>query len=118
MKYNTDTAAQYKIFEPLDFCLQDIESGMDLISHLMFTDYLGVVLKRDQIDDTSFFELKSGLAGEILQKFSTYGLRIMIYGDFEDIESKSMKDFIRESNKSRTVNFVETREEGIAKLIT
>jgi ABC-type branched-subunit amino acid transport system substrate-binding protein len=59
-----------------------------------------------------FFDLKTKLAGDILQKFSTYQGRLAIVGDFTKYESKSLRDFIYESNKARRINFVSTLEEA------
>jgi hypothetical protein len=63
-----------------------------------------------------FFNLASGLAGEILQKFSNYRMRLAIIGDFKDIKSKSLRDFIRESNTRGTISFVGSLEEAVARL--
>jgi len=60
-----------------------------------------------------FFELRSGLAGEILQKFSQYGLYLGIVGDFSSVESKSLRDFIRESNRYGRILFVSSPEEAL-----
>jgi hypothetical protein len=59
-----------------------------------------------------FFNLTTGLAGEILQKFSNYRMRLAVLGDFSDIESKSLRDFIRESNSRGVINFGGTLEEA------
>ena len=64
----------------------------------------------------SFFDLKSGLAGEVLQKFSNYKVRLVILGDFSKFESKSLNDFIRESNNGKQVNFLASKDEAINKL--
>ena len=61
-----------------------------------------------------FFDLKSGLAGEILQKFSNYRMRLSIIGDFSGIKSKSLKDFIRESNRRGIISFVPSLKEALA----
>jgi hypothetical protein len=37
-------------------------------------------------------------------------------GNFLNYESKSLKDFIFESNKGKAVNFLSTLEEALAKL--
>lgn len=63
-----------------------------------------------------FFDLRSGLAGEILQKGSNYRKRLMIIGDFTGIESDSLKSFIYESNRGGTVLFVGDLETGIGLL--
>ncbi len=60
-----------------------------------------------------FFDLKSGIAGEILQKFSNYLVRLAIVGDFSKYANKSLKDFIFESNKGGQINFVDSQLEAI-----
>jgi len=55
----------------------------------------------------AFFDLKTGKAGEILQKFSNYRMKLAIIGNFTDVTSKSLKDFIRESNRRGIINFVD-----------
>jgi hypothetical protein len=55
----------------------------------------------------SFFDLKSGLAGDILQKVSNYRIKLIILGDFENITSKSLRDFIFESNRTGRVIFTD-----------
>jgi hypothetical protein len=66
--------------------------------------------------DPKFFILSSGLAGEMLQKVSNYCRRLIIIGDFQDVKSKSLGDFIYESNKTGQVVFVGSIDEGVAKL--
>lgn len=61
-----------------------------------------------------FFDLKTKLAGNILQKFSTYNMELAIIGEFSKYNSKSLKDFIFESNKQRKINFLATKEEALA----
>jgi hypothetical protein len=63
---------------------------------------------------TEFFELKSGTAGEILQKFSNYRMKLAIVGDFSEIKSKSLSDFIRESNNRKIISFVSTLYEALS----
>ena len=63
-----------------------------------------------------FFILRTGLAGEILQKYINYGGRIAIYGDYSHYTSKPLKDFIYESNKGKDVFFVSTQKEAIEML--
>jgi hypothetical protein len=65
---------------------------------------------------SDFFDLKSRLAGEILQKFSNYRVQLAIVTDPAKYTSKSLQDFIRESNKQGRIFFVSTREEAINKL--
>jgi len=61
--------------------------------------------------------LSTGLAGEILQKFINYHIKIAIYGDYSNYTSKPLKDFIYECNHGKDFFFTATKEEGIEKLI-
>jgi len=89
-----------------------IEDALDLLGNLYFQGFDKVVIHEKNITP-DFFDLKSGIAGEILQKFSTYRIRLAIVGDFAKYTSKSLIDFIFESNKGRHINFVPTRTEAI-----
>ena len=53
----------------------------------------------------SFFRLSTGLAGEVLQKFVNYQMKLAIVGDFDGYTSKPLQDFIRESNEGRQICF-------------
>ena len=63
-----------------------------------------------------FFDLKTKLAGEVLQKFSTYNTRLAVIGDFSKFDSKSLQDFIRESNRIGRILFVPRVAEARAAL--
>jgi hypothetical protein len=88
------------------------EDGLDLLGNIYYQGFDGIVLNEKNITP-DFFELKSGIAGEILQKFSTYQVRLAIVGDFSKYTSKSLTDFIYESNKGRHINFVNTTTEAL-----
>ncbi len=63
--------------------------------------------------DDDFFRLRSGVAGEILQKFVTYKMRVAIVGDISGYveESTALRDFVYETNRGDQVWFVPTMEE-------
>lgn len=63
-----------------------------------------------------FFILSSGMAGEILQKYSNYHIKLAVWGDFSHYTSKPLHDFIYESNQGRDFFFVGTKEEAAARL--
>ncbi len=71
-----------------------------------------LVLKKENLCP-EFFELKSGIAGEILQKASNYGVAFGIVGDFENVKSKSLRDFIYESNRTGRHVFVPTLDAAL-----
>jgi len=64
----------------------------------------------------AFFDLKSGVLGEVLQKVSNYRARLVILGDFSDIESTALRQFIGESNRGGRVVFADDLENGLAAL--
>lgn len=71
-----------------------------------------VILNKSAFNE-DFFVLSTGLAGEILQKFVNYRMRLAIVGDFGHYTSKPLKDFIRESNRGNHIGFVSTVEQAI-----
>ncbi|HVV54080.1 MAG TPA: DUF4180 domain-containing protein [Mucilaginibacter sp.] len=73
-----------------------------------------IVLEKNIIP--GFFDLSTGIAGEILQKFSTYGVQLAIVGDYAKFPSKSLRDFIFESNKAGRIYFVGTVAEAKQRL--
>jgi len=74
-----------------------------------------LVLKAEHLCP-EFFDLKTGIAGDMLQKVSTYSKRLLIVGDFDNVGGKSLRDFIRESNRTGRVVFSNSLETGIAAL--
>ncbi|KAA9356996.1 DUF4180 domain-containing protein [Larkinella humicola] len=91
------------------------EDGLQLVVDLYYQDFDRMILHEKTITP-DFFDLKTGLAGEILQKFSNYRVRLAIIGDFSAYTSKSIKAFIYESNQRRQINFVQTLSEAIERL--
>jgi len=57
-----------------------------------------------------FFDLKTRIAGEMLQKFINYNIKIAILGTFDNYSSKSLRDFIREANRTGDVMFLDGLE--------
>ena len=86
-----------------DILIKDVQSALDLIATVGFeTGCYRIVLNKSSICE-EFFDLKTRLAGEILQKFINYHVKIAIVGDFSVYKSKSLKDFIYESNKGNNI---------------
>lgn len=83
----------------------DGPSAMDLLATARYeTGCSALVLHKEQLDE-SFFRLSTGLAGEVLQKFVNYQMKLAIVGDFSGYASKPLRDFIRESNEGRQICF-------------
>ncbi len=90
--------------------------ALDLIATAGYNGTAGVVVPMELLTP-EFFDLKTRLAGDILQKCVNYGMRIAIVGDFSGFTSKSLADFIRESNRGRHVFFKATVDEATNVLV-
>ncbi|KAB1231701.1 DUF4180 domain-containing protein [Chryseobacterium viscerum] len=95
-----------------DIIIQSAADGLNLMGNIYYQGFDTLILHEKNITP-EFFDLKTKMAGDILQKFSNYRIGLTIVGDFEKYESKSLKDFIFESNKTKHVNFVNTLEDAL-----
>ena len=95
-----------------------INETQDALDIMAESNYMGSwkIIMHEKNIIAGFFDLKTGLAGEILQKFSTYNVQLAIVGDFTKYSGKSLKDFIYESNKYGRINFVNSVDEAKARL--
>ncbi len=96
--------------------LTDEQSALDLIGSVNYLYQSNrIVAPKEAIAD-SFFELRTGVAGAILQKFINYDAKLAIVGDFSNVASRALRDFIYECNNGRDIFFVATEEEALKKL--
>ncbi|TYA14471.1 DUF4180 domain-containing protein [Paenibacillus faecis] len=96
--------------------ITDVQSALDLIATVQYeTGCHRIVLHKTAITET-FFDLKTKLAGEILQKFINYQTKIAIVGDFSAYSSKSLRDFIYECNQGKDIFFLASEHEAVEKL--
>ncbi|MDP1800146.1 MAG: DUF4180 domain-containing protein [Bacteroidota bacterium] len=98
-----------------DLLIKEIQDGLDLLVNIYYQDIDRIVIYEKNIVP-DFFDLKTGMAGEILQKFSNYRVKLAIVGEFSKYPGKSIQDFIFESNKIGLVNFVASLSEALDKL--
>ena len=87
--------------------LRNDQDAMAVIGEAMAHAAKLIVIPAGRLDP-DFFELRTRLAGEMLQKFVNYRLRVAIMGDFSELASNSaaLRAFIYESNRGDTVWFV------------
>jgi hypothetical protein len=95
--------------------ISEVQDALDLFGDLIPSNCTRIIIRESNLND-NFFNLKTKLAGDILQKFSNYRIRIAIIGDFSTYKSKALQDFIRESNKGNQVFFLENSETAINRL--
>lgn len=98
-----------------DRVITDAQSALDLLMSAKYELGTKNILLSKRLVAEDFFILSTGLAGEVLQKFVNYGMKVAIVGDFSYYTSKPLKDFLRESNRGSTVLFVQTEEEALEK---
>lgn len=65
-----------------------------------------------------FLDLSTRIAGEVVQKFTNYRIRLAFVGDISarTEASRSLRDFVHESNRGRQIWFVRDRTELEARL--
>lgn len=93
--------------------VKGMDAVMDLIGEIHILHGCDRVLADRSLIDESFFDLRSGFAGELTQKFSNYRMRLAMTGRFNLIENLALKAFIYESNLGKTVRFASSRDEAI-----
>ena len=74
-----------------------------------------IVLNKAAIAE-DFFDLSTGAAGEIVQKFVNFGYRLAVFGDFSQYSSKSLRDYMYERNKGRYLYFMDSEQAAIDRL--
>ena len=81
--------------------------ALDLIGEAFGADTEWILIPSGRLSE-GFYDLKTGLAGEFLQKLTNYRLKVAIVGDLETRLSRSeaLSAFVRESNAGRAVWFL------------
>ncbi|PRD56277.1 DUF4180 domain-containing protein [Sphingobacterium gobiense] len=117
MNIQTHKINNIKIAEIIadEIIIQNAEDALDLMGNVYYQGFDKMIIHQKNIIP-DFFDLKNKMAGEILQKFSNYRVSLFIIGDFSNVKSKSLNDFIYESNKGKHVNFVASLNEALNRL--
>lgn len=96
--------------------ISDVQSALDFMATVGYkTGSHRIVLNKLTLCD-DFFHLRTKIAGEILQKFINYQVKLAIVGDFSVYESQSLNEFIYESNKGKDIFFLPDEKQAIEKL--
>ena len=91
-----------------DVPVGDDREAVQLIAQAHYEhDATWVAIPTDQLGE-EFFELRTGRAGAIAQKFVDYRTGLAVVGDImaELAGSKPLRDWVRESNRGRSLWFV------------
>lgn len=114
MKFETHYYRESKIAELIsqEIVIKDIEDTLDLLGNIYYQGFDKIIIHEKNLT-ADFFNLENGIAGEFLQKFSNYRIRLAIVGDFSKFTKTSIKAFIYESNNASKINFVSSFAEAI-----
>ncbi|MGW0645956.1 MULTISPECIES: DUF4180 domain-containing protein [Streptomyces] len=87
-----------------------ISTVQDALDHLIGAAFHAaevVAVPAPRLDDR-FFDLSTGFAGEILQKFANYRLRLVVVGDIGRhlAASSALPDLVREANRGQDIWFL------------
>ena len=91
----------------------DVQGALDFMTQIRYNAGCDCAVVQKGCVPPEFFDLKTGLAGEILQKFTNYEFKLAIVGNFETVQSKSLRDFIFESNRAKRYLFVASQQEAL-----
>lgn len=97
--YEPDAAER---IEPLAAVVGCMEHGADAL-----------LLDRHALP-AAFFDLSTGVAGELVQKLVNYGIRMAAVVPDLAAHSERFREFAREANAGRRFRFFATREEAVA----
>ena len=96
--------------------ISDGQSALDFFATIEYHHRcVRIALNKSAICE-DFFDLRTGVAGEVAQKFVNYGIRLAVYGDFSGYKSRALADYIYECNKNGPLYFVASEDDAIAKL--
>ena len=99
----------------MHFIMNESQDALDLMAEIGNHKCNRLIIREYNLN-SNFFDLKTGFAGEILQKFSNYDVKLAIIGDFKKFNSKSLQDFIRECNRRNLILFSEDLKTALSKL--
>lgn len=94
--------------------IRNSRDGKDIMANAYHMGADSLIIEKHHLCD-EFFDLSTKLAGEILQAYSNYGMKLAIIGDFSQVTSQSLKAFILESNKHGQVLFAAEKQDVLRK---
>lgn len=96
--------------------ITDPQSALDLAMTVKYETGAERIILDKKLICEDFFILSTGVAGEILQKYINYHIKMAVYGDYSRYTSKPLHDFLYESNQGKDFFFVDTKEEALRRL--
>ncbi|CAN7757194.1 DUF4180 domain-containing protein [Paenibacillus sp. LjRoot153] len=98
--------SQIAIVESTDILISNGQDALDLMASIRYLTGCDKFIIHQWNVTEDFFELKTKLAGDVLQKYTNYQMKMAVIGDFDQYDSKSLRDFIYECNHGKQFFFV------------
>lgn len=96
-----------------DIEIRDAQSALDFVMTVEYQAKTNLIIIDKSIIAEAFFDLKTKLLGEAFQKLLTYNIKLAVIGDFTQYASKSLHDYIVETNKGKDIFFLQTENQAI-----
>ena len=101
--------ADFLIAAEEGYSVGSVEDILDLIGALRGRS--GLLLTEEDLSP-DFFDLKSGLAGDLFQKFANYRVRVAIVLPDPSVYGERISELAYEHRTHGLIRFVPSREEG------
>ncbi|MFF1451225.1 DUF4180 domain-containing protein [Streptomyces sp. NPDC058274] len=100
------------MYAPEDEVIASEQDALDVIGNASYQGAQWAVIPAERFDD-AFFQLRTRVAGDIVQKFANYRIGLVVLGDISrhTADSSSLRDFVREGNRGRQTWFLADEEE-------
>ncbi|GAB4425049.1 MAG: DUF4180 domain-containing protein [Anaerolineae bacterium] len=95
--------------------VNNIRDALDVIAEANYHGADSLMLQTDHLS-RDFFDLRTGLAGEILQKCANYYMRLAVVGRVDQFGSNSFNAFVVECNRGNAVFFAADRAAAISRI--
>ena len=95
--------------------INSVQDATDLLGNADYQGASRIIINEASLDP-QFFNLRTGIAGEILQKASNYHKQLAIVGEYEKYNSNALNAFIVECNRGNHIFFVSDLDEALKKL--
>ncbi len=109
-------AADIAYIESEEPVITDVQSAIDLMATVRYDTGCDRMIVDKDVLAKGFFIPSTCLAGDVLQKYINYKMKIAIVGDYSSHTSKPLKDFMYESNRGKDIFFLSSMEEAIERL--
>jgi hypothetical protein len=92
-----------------------VRTAQDMLDIMAFAGERDIRLVLLEVDNMSrdFYDLSSGLAGDILQKCSNYGFRLVVTGNYANVMSSRFPELAAELNRGSQIRFFPTRDAAV-----